>query len=313
MQNYQRSKSPRQSTGTSPRCSYAHWDYGEQDEPWDGGAIQRGRIRQGSAMPLLDREQHSAVQRSQGNLRKERARARQERAKAKHLSSLPWSSQSKTANTAAGATTSATSTASQSKAEAKLQEIVSVLRKKEDPELQTLAEEASLIQSQNATSKLHKAVKQHGNAKEAVLDARLARRNLHVSWKNYLDAAISTWKEYIEVEQAEAELIVTAQEQLDEAKKVATEEELQEQVEVVDDDMDVSERNERSGKAISNGLHHMLEGLEKIQTQTEEAIDNGASKRQRLWEMAPPNLLARLLPNLVLCSLLVGPVVRPTG
>eukprot|EP00435_Cladocopium_sp_Y103_P066312 s917_g28.t1 len=110
----------------------------------------------------------------------------------------PWSSQ--TATTPAATATTATSAAS-SKAEAKLQEIVTAMQKKKDtldPELQTLAQEAEVLQTQNATSKLMSAVSKHGDAKTAVLDAKQARSNLHATWKQYLDSAITTWKGFIE-------------------------------------------------------------------------------------------------------------------
>ena len=63
------------------------------------------------------------------------------------------------------------STPAPSKAEAKLQEIVTVLKTKDDLELQTLAKEADVLNNKTATSKLHKAVAKHGDAKTSLLEA----------------------------------------------------------------------------------------------------------------------------------------------
>ena len=100
-----------------------------------------------------------------------------------HIEPPPWSS------SAAQPPAPTSATPAQSRAEAKLHEIVSVLKKKDDPELQTLAKEADVLQNKTATSKLHKAVTVHGDAKTAVLEARQARANLHCVLEN------STWRQ----------------------------------------------------------------------------------------------------------------------
>ena len=183
----------------------------------------------------------------------------------------------------------------QSKAEAKLQELVAAMNKKKDtldPDLQTLAQEAAQLQHQSATSKLMSAVSKHGDAKTALLETRQARANLHATWKQYLDSAIQIWRGFLEdfdtedkkleeqIQIAETALTM-AQGNLDDAKKVATAQELQDQVEVVDDDLDMTDRTLRSGPAIREGLSGMIESLEKLQAQTEEATGETA-KRQRL-------------------------------
>eukprot|EP00435_Cladocopium_sp_Y103_P015262 s2571_g3.t1 len=199
----------------------------------------------------------------------------------------PWATQTTTTATAPAVT--ATSAAS-SKAEAKLQEIVVALQKKKDtldPELQHLAQEAAVLQNQTATSRLMSAVSKHGDAKAAVLEAKQARANLHATWKQYLDSAIATWKGFLEdfdkedrrleenVTQAEEQL-VKAKETLDTAKTLATEQELKEQVEVIEDEMEIAD----AGPALREGLTDMLTGLERLQEKTDEAT--GDQKRQRL-------------------------------
>ena len=198
----------------------------------------------------------------------------------------PWSSPAPATSTAAPSTTP-------SKAEQKLQEIVNALKKRDDPELQNLAKEADVLYSKTATSKLHRAVTKHGDAKTALLEARQARSNLHASWKQYLETAIATWETYItdfdkEDQRLEAVIeqsltsLATAQETLDEAKKAATEEELKDEVEMIEDEDEGLDRTYKSGQAMRAGLQGMKEGLQKLRTQTDEAIEMSGSKRQRV-------------------------------
>jgi predicted nucleic acid-binding Zn-ribbon protein len=174
-----------------------------------------------------------------------------------------------------------------------LHEIASVLKKKDDPELQTLAKEADVLQNKTATSKLHKAVTIHGDAKTAVLEARQARANLHASWKQYLESAITTWRSFIEdfdkedrrleelIGQADSDLQV-APNSLDEAKKAATEEELQAQIETIEDEDEGLDRTAKSSQVMREGLKGMLDGLEQLHARTEEIGEESGSKRQRV-------------------------------
>ena len=176
-------------------------------------------------------------------------------------------------------------------AEAKLLEIVNVLKKKDDPELQSLAKEADVLNNKNATSKLHRAVAIHGDAKTALLEARQARANLHASWRQYLDSAVETWKSFIEdfnkedkrleeeIGKSDAHLSA-AQEALDEAKKAATAEELSDQVETIEDEEEL-DRTVKSSAVMRDGLNTMLNGLEQIRAKTDELGDDIGNKRQR--------------------------------
>ena len=171
-------------------------------------------------------------------------------------------------------------------------EIVNVLKKKDDPELQNLAKEADVIQHKSATSKLHRAVSVHGDAKTVMLQARQARANLHASWKQYLESAIETWKSFVtdfdnEDRKLEEQIIMaetalaTAQEGLDEAKKIATEEELKDQVETIEDDEEVADRTVKTGQIMREGISGMLDGLVQLQARTEEMVEESGHKRQR--------------------------------
>ena len=171
-------------------------------------------------------------------------------------------------------------------------EIVSVLKKKDDPELQTLAKEADVLHHKSATSKLHKAVTIHGDAKTVMLEARQARANLHSSWKQYLESAIETWKSFVtdfdkEDRKLEEQIIMaetalaTAEEGLDEAKKVATEEELKAQVETIEDEEEAVDRTVKTGQIMREGISSMLDGLVQLKASTEDMVEEQGNKRQR--------------------------------
>ena len=204
-----------------------------------------------------------------------------------HIEPPPWSS------SAAQPPAPTSATPAQSRAEAKLHEIVSVLKKKDDPELQTLAKEADVLQNKTATSKLHKAVTVHGDAKTAVLEARQARANLHASWKQYLETAITTWRSFLEdfdKEDRRLEELIgkadmnlqAAQNSLDEAKKAATEEELKDQIETIEDEDEGLDRTAKSSQVMREGLKGMLDGLEQLHARTEEICVETGNKRQRV-------------------------------
>ena len=170
-----------------------------------------------------------------------------------------------------------------------------LLKKKDDPELQNLAKEADVLNNKTATTKLHKAVTKHGTAKTSVLEARQARANLHASWRQYLSTAIETWRTFIEdfdtedrrleaaIEKADAGL-VTAQEVLDEAKKAATEEELKDEIETIEDEDAGLDRTSKTGQAMREGLTGMLDGLEQLRARTEDPGDEVQPKRQKVWD-----------------------------
>ena len=287
-----RTPSPRQQ---SPRRTYVGW---YQDQPWNGDSWGDGSHwnqespRQRGTSPRLPAAPKPNKKSKKPKASKGDGKGKQNMKGKPQLEPPPWSSTTSTA-----APTPAAPSAAQSKAEAKLLEIVAAMKKKDnlDPELQTLAQEAAQLQSQNATSKLMSAVSKHGDAKTALLEARQARANLHAVWKQYLDTAVQTWKGFLEdfdkedkkledqITAAETGLS-TAQENLDEAKQLATAQELREQVEEVIDDADMLDKTTRSGPAIREGLSEMLEGLQKLQAQTEEVAVEKAEdrKRQRL-------------------------------
>ena len=209
----------------------------------------------------------------------------------------PWSSSAQQPH----APTLPTSTAP-TKAEAKLQEILTVLKKKDDPELQTLAKEADVLNNKTATSKLHKAVTRHGDAKTAVLEARQARSNLHASWRQYLGSAIETWRSFIEdfdkedtrleeaITKADQDL-TTAQEVLDDAKKAATEEELKDQIETIEDEDEGLDRTTKTSQAMREGLTGMLDGLEQLRARTEDPGEEAVPKRQKVADGFKPTAL----------------------
>eukprot|EP00435_Cladocopium_sp_Y103_P018127 s3376_g4.t1 len=279
---------PRAKTQRRPSRQYGSYEEQWTDYDWEG--YQTGSESPRRTQANAPRQKHAPAQQrqKQSNAKGEAKGSGKMTYKGKYNPDPPpWSTQNTAPATAPAVT--ATSAAS-SKAEAKLQEIVTALQKKKDvldPELQNLAQEAAVLQNQTATSRLMSAVSKHGDAKTAVLDAKQARANLHATWKQYLDSAIETWKGFLEdfdkedrrleenVNQAE-EHLVKAKENLDNAKTLATEQELKEQVEVIEDEMEIAD----TGPALREGLSDMLTGLERLQEKTDEAT--GDQKRQRL-------------------------------
>eukprot|EP00435_Cladocopium_sp_Y103_P019413 s1029_g4.t1 len=301
--------------GASPRCdkglvlrnvpedeislfveSWENWDTEYQE--WDGYAStdSRGRTNSPRQRTAPATNNQRTPMPSRQNKGEGKGKSGKTSYKGKfHIDPPPWAQ-----STPAPPSTSSPSTVptpAQSKAEAKLQEIVSVMHKKKDsldPELNTLAQEAAMLQSQSATSKLMSAVSKHGDAKTSLLDARTARANLHSTWKQYLDAAVITWRGFIEdyanedkrleeAVKAAEEHLLAAQTNLDDAKLVATEQELKEQVEMIEDDEEAVDSTSKSGNAIREGLANMMAGLEKLQEKTDEATGE-VTKRQRLGD-----------------------------
>ena len=174
----------------------------------------------------------------------------------------PWSSSAQQPP----APTVSTAPQLQSRSEAKLQETVSVLKKKDDPELQTLAKEADVLQNKTATSKLHKASQtwrcedhppggktgqiQSSCFMEAIF-AGVCHRNrafLHQRLRQGRQALGGTHP------QSRYRTFTAAQESLDEAKKAATEEEPNDQVESIEDEDEGLDRTTKTSQAMREGL-----------------------------------------------------------
>ena len=292
-QNSQPSSSARSSQRSFQRNTYSDWN---QQQSWNGQTWDQHSTRSSSrsqspwqrqAPRRKNKPKQPAQHKGEGKGQPQHKGAKG-KGKGKTPDPAPWSSSTKPAVLPAP-----TTLATQSKAEAKLQEIVSVLKKKDDPELQTLAKEADVLHNKTATTKLHKAVTKHGDAKTSLLSARQARSNLHASWRQYLDSAIETWKNFIadfdaedrrlemEIDKANAELTV-AQSALDDAKKAATEEELKSEVECIDDDDGPVDSSSKTSQAMRDGLTVMLDGLTTLQSKTEEMGEECSHKRQRV-------------------------------
>lgn len=172
-QNKSNSKATRSSNQTSNRQAYASWNYPEpwtgEDEEWDYHSSRSSSPRQRTQSPRQRQEPRRQRKPNQNQRGRGAGKGKNQmkggakgKGKGKPAIELPpWTTNATTSTSASAAAPSAGPT----KAEVKLMEIVSVLKKKDDPELQTLAKEADVLHHKNATSKLHKAVTIHGDAK----------------------------------------------------------------------------------------------------------------------------------------------------
>lgn len=299
-QNKSNSKATRSSNQTSNRQAYASWNYPEpwtgEDEEWDYHSSRSSSPRQRTQSPRQRQEPRRQRKPNQNQRGRGAGKGKNQmkggaKGKGKGKPAIeppPWTTNATTSTSASAAAPSAGPT----KAEVKLMEIVSVLKKKDDPELQTLAKEADVLHHKNATSKLHKAVTIHGDVKTMMLEARQARANLHASWKQYLESAIETGKSFVmdfdkEDRKLEEQIILaetalaTAQEALDDAKKVATEEELKDQVETIEDEEEAVDRTVKTSQIMREGLSGMLDGLVQLKARTEDIGEEQGNKRQR--------------------------------
>ena len=153
-------------------------------------------------------------------------------------------------------------------------------------ELQTLAKEADVLHNKTATSKLHKAVTKHGDAKTVLLEAfKPGHTSMLLGNSNWTQpsrpgrASSRTSMPRTAGEKANVEL-TNAQDALDDAKKAATEEELKSEVECIDDDDEQINSSARSSQAMRDGLNVMLDGLTTLQAKTEEMVEEYGNKRQ---------------------------------
>jgi len=172
------SNANRSSNQASNRQTYTSWSYpepwtGEEDD-WEYHSTRSNSPRQRTQSPRQRQEPRRQRKPNQTQKHKGTGKGKQPvkggpkgKGKSKAIEPPPWTNN---ATAPASASTQASSSV-QTRAEAKLMEIVSVLKKKDDPELQTLAKEADVLHHKSATSKLHKAVTIHGDAKTVMLEA----------------------------------------------------------------------------------------------------------------------------------------------
>ena len=85
--------------------------------------------------------------------------------------------------------------------------------------------------------------------------------------------------------------LTTAQEVLDDAKKAATEEELKDQIETIEDEDEGLDRTTKTSQAMREGLTGMLDGLEQLRARTEDPGEEAVPKRQKVADGFKPTAL----------------------
>ena len=188
----------------------------------------------------------------------------------------------------------------ETKSDQKLKQIMAALKKHEanlTPDLQQLAQETTMVQSQDNTRQLHSAVSKLGQAKKVLQKLRASRQNLHVVWKNYIAESVNKWKDFCEqFEKQDNDLARQLQEALQsvktaeaglestkkEAKEIKEDEDMSEQAPQEISDDENPEQLDLNGANIMGGMNDMLKSLEALQQCAEAAIEAKAPKRPRL-------------------------------
>lgn len=139
------------------------------------------------------------------------------------LPAPPWKSSPATSNTTTGSMLPAVpSTGS----DAQLRGFLNEMKKIPDmpADAHTIIQKYAKKQRSSTTKTMHQAVTDLGDAREDLDQARLARHQLHGSWRTFLGEALETWQAYTEgFKQQEAALLARieeAQQNLHAAKEV---------------------------------------------------------------------------------------------
>ena len=140
-----------------------------------------------------------------------------------HLPAPPWQPTSTTANSAVG---TAAQAAPKADGDAQLRGFLNEMKKIPDmpADAHTIIQKYAKKQRSATTKTMHQSVTDLSEAREALDQARLARHQLHGSWRVFLGEALETWQAYTEgFKQQEAALlsrIEDAQQNLTSAKEV---------------------------------------------------------------------------------------------
>ena len=174
-----------------------------------------------------------------------------------------------------------------------IKSLLTELKKQTDslsPEIQTLMQSVNIKEGRSETSTMHKAVSEYGKARTHLDQVKLARYQLHTSWKNFLNDACQRWsafteefkKQEVELQtqlQAATEALKMSKQKLD-AFKQDQEAELIEDSEV--EDMDAKSEKEPAAARLQEGLETMANSLTELKTVAENiCAQENPNKRAR--------------------------------
>ena len=125
------------------------------------------------------------------------------------------------------------------------------------------------------TKDLHTAVKDLGQARQALDEAVSARSHLMARWRTFLNASLKQWKEYTDMFQAQEkacqEQISQARESVSKAKEEFAAKQTEEAQEISEDEGDQVDRTSKEASArILGGMQHMTSGLQHLSEEAEK-------------------------------------------
>lgn len=274
---------------------YSHW---EEETPWEQEDWHSGRWPSRSSRAYSHSQTPHGAKKSRKTKKNKKQKELTEH-QAPPLPEAPWHHKGGKGY-AAGPSSSAMSSAQETKSDQKLKQIIAALKKSEanlTPDLQLLVQETTMVQSQDNTRQLHSAVSKLGQAKKALQKLRASRQNLHVVWKNYIAESVTKWKGFCEqFEKQDSDLAKQLHEAIQSVKiaEAGLESTKKDAKETKDDD-DMSDQGPQeisdeenpeqldvNGASLMGGMNDMLKNLEALQQCAEAAIEAKAPKRPRL-------------------------------
>lgn len=158
-------------------------------------------------------------------------------------------------------------------AEQKLNEVMNLLKKKGDQDIQEIVNKYDSHGKKTSKKQMHNAVNDLDKAKNAMEEAIQARSNLMNNWRTFLTASLERWREYTshfqQQEQKCMEEISQAREVLSKAKTEFLARMPDEAEEISDEDVDIKEQTEAASK-ILGGMENMRNNLQALSEQAEK-------------------------------------------
>ena len=173
------------------------------------------------------------------------------------------------------------------------------------PEVLAIVQRHKIQGKKQYTKELHTAVKDLGQARQALDEAVNARSQLLARWRTFLDASLKQWKEYTDMFQAQEkscqEQIALARDSVNKAKDEFAAKQSGDTHEISDDDGDFQEQaSKESSSRILGGMQHMTSGLQQLSVQAEQAFQEEEArklKRPRRAEEAADDVMATAPPQ----------------
>ena len=167
------------------------------------------------------------------------------------------------------------------------------------PEVQAIVQRHKTIGNKQFTKELHSAIKDLGQARQAMDSAIHARSALLARWRSFLNASLKQWKEYTEMFQAQEkacqEQIAAAKEAVEKAKVDFAAKQTEDAQDVSDGENDLVEGASKDASSrILGGMQHMTSGLQQLSEEAEKVHQEEEArqaKRPRKTEVSDDVLI----------------------